>query len=74
MNHGHITDCKLDSVVYAGVCVVILDIVENIRFYTSSIVRRLPKGFVQLFSAQADRNCFDANISNHRMSLVVPSV
>ncbi len=22
--HGHITDCKLDSVVYAGVCVVIL--------------------------------------------------
>ncbi len=21
--HGHITDCKLDSVVYAGVCVVI---------------------------------------------------
>ncbi len=20
--HGHITDCKLDSVVYAGVCVV----------------------------------------------------
>ncbi len=20
-NHGHITDCKLDSVVYAGVCV-----------------------------------------------------
>ncbi len=22
--HGHITDCKLDSVVYAGVCVVSL--------------------------------------------------
>ena len=22
--HGHITDCKLDLVVYAGVCVVIL--------------------------------------------------
>ncbi len=22
-HHGHITDCKLDSVVYAGVCVVI---------------------------------------------------
>ncbi len=22
--HGHITDCKLDSVVYVGVCVVIL--------------------------------------------------
>ncbi len=21
--HGHITDCKLDSVVYVGVCVVI---------------------------------------------------
>ncbi len=21
--HGHITDCKLDSVVYAGACVVI---------------------------------------------------
>ncbi len=21
--HGHITDCKLDSAVYAGVCVVI---------------------------------------------------
>ncbi len=21
--HGHITDCKLDAVVYAGVCVVI---------------------------------------------------
>ncbi len=21
--HGHITDCKLDSVLYAGVCVVI---------------------------------------------------
>ena len=21
-NHGHITDCKLDSVVYAGVCVI----------------------------------------------------
>ncbi len=21
--HGHITDCKLDSVVYAGVCVVL---------------------------------------------------
>ncbi len=21
--HGHITDCRLDSVVYAGVCVVI---------------------------------------------------
>ncbi len=21
--HGHITDCKLDSVVYAGVCVVV---------------------------------------------------
>ncbi len=24
--HGHITDCKLDSVVYAGVCVVIFNV------------------------------------------------
>ncbi len=24
--HGHITDCKLNSVVYAGVCEVILEI------------------------------------------------
>ncbi len=24
--HGHITNCKLDSVVYAGVCVVILNV------------------------------------------------
>ncbi len=23
ITHGHITDCKLDSVVYAGTCVVI---------------------------------------------------
>ncbi len=26
--HGHITDCKLDSVVYAGVCVVICELMS----------------------------------------------
>ncbi len=27
LTHGHSTDCKLDSVVYAGVCMVILQYV-----------------------------------------------
>ncbi len=29
--HGHIADCKLDSVVYAGVCVVILHCLGSVQ-------------------------------------------
>ncbi len=37
--HGHITDCKLDSVVYVGVCVVIFHIVGQLCFlYTFGLV------------------------------------
>ncbi len=39
--HGHITDCKLDSVVYAGVCVVISHRCGDKRVVTHILVTRV---------------------------------
>ncbi len=35
--HGHISDCKLDSVVYAGVCVVLRRSVLFLHYHTHYI-------------------------------------
>ncbi len=41
ITNGHITDCKLDSVVYAGVCVVIYQFMGHPNIYVNHVKRCL---------------------------------